>query len=57
MDLLDLLYERHAYKNQSIEATDPQLVLLLNTDLNSVFSGFYHKETYAVLYKIKKIVL
>lgn len=54
MDLLDLLYERQAYKNQSIESTDPQLVLLLNTDLNS---GFYHKETYAVLYRIKKIIL
>lgn len=42
MDLLDLVYERHAYKNQPIDATDPQLVLLLNTDLNS---GFYQKET------------
>lgn len=54
MDLLDLLYERQAYKNQPIESTDPQLVLLRNTDLNS---GFYHKEMYAVLYKIKKIIL
>lgn len=38
MDLFYLLYERQAFKNKSIEATDPQLVLLLNTDLNSVFS-------------------